>query len=98
MEITNQQKITPFLWFDSKVEEAVNFYTSVFKNTKVYSLNRLPAEVPGNPGKVMTATFELEGLKFMALDGGPLFKFTPAISFFVNCKTQDEVDYLWDTL
>jgi predicted 3-demethylubiquinone-9 3-methyltransferase (glyoxalase superfamily) len=85
------QKITPFLWFDGKVEEAVNFYTSVFKNSKIVSANKLGS-------KTMTATFVLEGQQFMALDGGPMYTFTPAISFFVNCTTQEEVDELWENL
>ncbi len=92
------QKITPFLWFDDNAEEAVNFYTSVFKNSKVLSMNRLPEGTPGPAGKVMTATFELEGQEFMALNGGPEYKFTEAISFFVNCETQAEVDELWEKL
>ncbi len=98
MAKNNQQKIAPFLWFDCKVEEAVNFYTSIFKHSKIISMNRLPGESPAKKGKVMTATFIIEGQKFMALDGGPLFKFTPAISFFVDCNTQKEVDELWEKL
>jgi len=86
------QKITPFLWYNGQVEEAVNFYTSIFKKSKILSMNRMP------DGKVMTSTFQLEGQDFMALDGGPQFKFTPAISFFVDCKTQEEVDELWEKL
>jgi len=89
-----QSNITPFLWFDGKVEEAVNFYTSTFKNSKILSINRLG----GAKGKVMTATFILDGQKFMALDGGPNFKFSPAVSFFVDCDTQKEVDTLWNKL
>ena len=85
-------KITPFLWFNDQAEEAANFYTSIFKNSKVSSINRMP------DGKIMTATFELEDQKFFALDGGPMFSFTLAISFFINCKTQEEVDELWDKL
>lgn len=91
---SNVSNITPFLWFDGKVEEAVKFYTSIFKNSKTLSVNR----VGGLKGKVMTATFQLEGQKFMALDGGPLFKFTPAVSFFVDCDTQKQVDTLWEKL
>ncbi|HSY62378.1 MAG TPA: VOC family protein [Cytophaga sp.] len=86
--------ITPFLWFDGKVEEAVKFYTSIFKNSKIVSINRLG----GGKGKVMTATFILDGQKFMALDGGPNFKFSPAVSFFVDCDTQKDVDTLWTKL
>ena len=96
------QKITPFLWFDDKAEEAVNFYVSIFKNSKVGSITRYgdeAAEVSGRPkGTVMTVTFQLEGQEFMALNGGPHFKFTEAISLLVNCKTQEEVDELWEKL
>jgi len=94
------QKITPFLWFDDKAEEAVNFYTSIFKNSKIRSVIRYGKEgaaVSGRPeGTAMTVTFELEGQEFIALNGGPHFTFSPAISFFVNCKTQQEVDELWE--
>jgi predicted 3-demethylubiquinone-9 3-methyltransferase (glyoxalase superfamily) len=92
------QKITTFLWFDNQAEEAVNFYTSIFKNSKIDSVARYGDAGPGPKGTVMTATFQLEGQQFMALNGGPEFKFTEAISFFVNCETQDEVDTLWDKL
>jgi predicted 3-demethylubiquinone-9 3-methyltransferase (glyoxalase superfamily) len=92
------QKITPFLWFDDRAEEAMLFYTSVFKNSKVGEVSRYGEAGPGEPGKVMSATFELEGQQFMALNGGPHFSFTPAISMFVNCETQAEVDELWDKL
>jgi predicted 3-demethylubiquinone-9 3-methyltransferase (glyoxalase superfamily) len=92
------QKITPFLWFDGQAEEAMNFYTSIFKNSKSGTVHRYGDAGPGPKGTVMSATFELEGQKFMALNGGPLFKFTPAISFFVNCETQQEVDELWENL
>jgi predicted 3-demethylubiquinone-9 3-methyltransferase (glyoxalase superfamily) len=84
------QTITPFLWFDGKAEEAMNFYLSVFKHGKVHSVT------PGRNGTMMSATFELDGQKFMALNAGPMFDFTPAISFFVNCETQEEVDELWE--
>ena len=93
-----QQKITPFLWFDNNAEEAVNFYTSIFKNSKVISLSRYGDTGPGPKGTVMTATFQLEGQQFIALNGGPHFHFTPAISLFVNCETQEEVDELWKKL
>ena len=83
--------ITPFLWFDSQAEETMNYYLSIFKNSKVLSVNRAD-------GKVLTVTFELEGQKFMALNGGPHFKFTEAISLFVNCETQQEVDEMWEKL
>ncbi|MCU1312240.1 MAG: hypothetical protein JWO20_3365 [Candidatus Angelobacter sp.] len=86
------QKITPFLWFDGKAEEAANFYVSVFKNSKVVSVS------PGPNGTVMSATFQLDGQEFFALNGGPQFTFSPAISFFVNCETQQEVDDLWEKL
>jgi predicted 3-demethylubiquinone-9 3-methyltransferase (glyoxalase superfamily) len=92
------QKITPFLWFDGRVEEAVNFYTSVFKNSEVVNMTRLPADAPGHTGKVMVATINLNGIEFMLLDGGPMFKFTEAISFFVHCEDQEEVDHFWNKL
>ncbi len=95
---TNQSNITPFLWFNGNVEEAINFYISIFKNSKIISAHHLPGDVPGKKGKVFTATIELDGQKFMALDGGPQFKFSPAVSFFVDCTTQKEVDDLWDKL
>jgi len=90
------QKITPFLWFDDKAEEAMNFYVSIFKNSKVGTVTRYGEAGPGPKGTVMSATFQLDGQDFFALNGGPLFKFTPAISFFVNCETQQEVDELWE--
>ena len=92
------QKITPFLWFDNNAEEAINFYVSIFKNSKVGKVSRYGDAGPGPKGSVMTATFELEGQEFMALNGGPHFKFSPAISLFVNCETQAEVDELWAKL
>jgi predicted 3-demethylubiquinone-9 3-methyltransferase (glyoxalase superfamily) len=92
------QKITPFLWYDGKAEEAMTFYTAIFKNSKIGSIMRYGAAGPGPKGAVMSATFELEGQEFIALNGGPQFTFTPAISFFVNCDTQDEVDELWEKL
>jgi predicted 3-demethylubiquinone-9 3-methyltransferase (glyoxalase superfamily) len=92
------QKITPFLWFNDQAEEAMNFYASIFKNSKVVSVNRYGDAGPGPAGTVMTATFQLDGQEFMALNGGPEFKFTEAISFFVNCETQEEVDELWQKL
>lgn len=90
------QKITPFLWFDNQAEEAMNFYVSVFDNAKIVNISRY-AEGPMQ-GKVLTGVFQLNGQQFMALDGGPEFKFTEAVSFFVNCETQEEVDYLWEKL
>jgi predicted 3-demethylubiquinone-9 3-methyltransferase (glyoxalase superfamily) len=92
------QKITPFLWFDDQAEEAMKFYTSIFKDSKVGRVTRYGEAGPGPKGTVMSATFELDGQEFMALNGGPQFKFSPAISFFVNCKTQEEVDELWAKL
>lgn len=96
------QKITPHLWFDYQAEEAVNFYMSIFKNSKMLSMNRYEGEgakVSGmSEGTVMSMEFELEGQAFMALNGGPVFSFSPAISFFVNCETQEEVDKLWEKL
>ena len=92
------QKITPFLWFDGKAEEAMNFYVSVFKNSKVGRVTRYGEAGPGQKGTVMSATFQLDGQDFFALNGGPQFVFTPAISFFVNCETQQEVDEMWERL
>jgi predicted 3-demethylubiquinone-9 3-methyltransferase (glyoxalase superfamily) len=92
------QKITPFLWFDNQAEEAVNFYTSIFMNSKIGSITRYGEAGSGAPGTVMMVTFQLEGQDFMALNGGPHFKFTPAISLFVNCADQAEVDTLWEKL
>ena len=92
------QKITPFLWFDDKAEEAMNFYVSLFKNSRVVSVTRYGEAGPGPKGTVMAATFQLEGQDFYALNGGPQYKFTPAISLFVTCETQQEVDELWEKL
>jgi predicted 3-demethylubiquinone-9 3-methyltransferase (glyoxalase superfamily) len=92
------QKITPFLWFDDKAEEAMNFYVSIFNNSKVVSVTRYGDSGPGPKGTVMTAAFQLEGQEFVALNGGPQFKFTEAISFVVNCETQEEVDKFWKKL
>jgi predicted 3-demethylubiquinone-9 3-methyltransferase (glyoxalase superfamily) len=92
------QKITTFLWFDDKAEEAMNFYLSVFKNSKVVSVSRYGDAGPGPKGSVMVATFQLDGQEFMALNGGPHFKFTEAISLLVNCETQEEVDRFWEKL
>ena len=92
------QKITPFLWFDGNAEEAMNFYVSIFKNSKVVRVTRYGDAGPGPKGTVMSATFQLEGQEFYALNGGPQFTFTPAISLFVNCETQQEVDELWKKL
>ena len=92
------QKITPFLWFDNQAEEAANFYVSIFKNSKIDTISRYGDAGPGLKGTVMVVTFQLEGQKFAALNGGPVFTFTPAISLFVDCETQEEVDELWDKL
>jgi predicted 3-demethylubiquinone-9 3-methyltransferase (glyoxalase superfamily) len=96
------QKITPFLWFDNQAEEATKFYVSIFKNSKILSVVRYDeagAAASGRPkGSVMIASFQLEGQQFTALNGGPIFKFTEAISFVVDCKTQEEVDELWKKL
>ncbi|BCP52458.1 VOC family protein [Kaistia sp. 32K] len=92
------QKITPFLWFDGQAEEAANFYVSVFKNGRLGQVSRYGDAGPGPAGSVMVASFEIEGLTFTALNGGPHFKFTPAVSFLVDCKSQEEVDYFWDRL
>ena len=92
------QKIVPFLWFDGRAEEAVNFYVSVFEHSKIVSVARYGDAGPGPKGTVMVATFQIEGQDFHALNGGPQFTFSPAISFLVNCETQDEVDRLWAKL
>lgn len=92
------QKITPFLWFDGKAEEAARFYVSVFKKAKMGIVSRYGEAGPGPKGTAMSATFQLKGQEFMALNGGPVFTFSPAISFFVNCASQEEVDDLWEKL
>jgi predicted 3-demethylubiquinone-9 3-methyltransferase (glyoxalase superfamily) len=92
------QKITPFLWFDGKAEEAAKFYVSIFKNSKIGKLVRYGDAGPGPKGNVMVASFEVEGQEFTALNGGPQFKFNESVSFVVHCKTQEEVDYYWDKL
>jgi predicted 3-demethylubiquinone-9 3-methyltransferase (glyoxalase superfamily) len=99
---TIMQKIAPHLWFDNKAEEAARFYTTIFKNSKILDISyygESTAEAARRPkGTVMTVTFELEGQSFMALNGSPVFKFSPAISFFVRCETQEEVNDLWEKL
>jgi predicted 3-demethylubiquinone-9 3-methyltransferase (glyoxalase superfamily) len=95
---TLAQKITPFLWFDRQAEEAANFYVSVFKNSRVVSVHRYGEGAPLPKGTVMTVAFELEGQKFTALNGGPIFKFTEAISFVVMCESQAEIDDYWEKL
>ena len=92
------QKIVPFLWFENQAEEAVDYYIKIFKNSSVKNIARYGEAGPGPKDSVMTVTFELEGQEFTALNGGPLFKFTEAISFYVKCTSQDEVDYYWDKL
>ena len=91
-------KITPFLWFDDRAEEAVELYTSIFKNSKIKEVSRYGEAGPGPAGQVMTVNFEIEGQEFIALNGGPVFKFTEAVSFVVNCEIQEEVDDLWEKL
>ncbi|WP_081675045.1 VOC family protein [Daejeonella oryzae] len=92
------QKITPFLWFDGQAEEAMKFYTSIFKNSKVVKISRYGEAGPGPKGSIMSAIFQLDGQEFYALNGGPMFSFSPAISFFVKCETQQEVDEFWEKL
>jgi predicted 3-demethylubiquinone-9 3-methyltransferase (glyoxalase superfamily) len=92
------QKIIPFLWFDGKAEEAMHFYVSIFKNSKAGSINRYGDAGPGPKGTVMVVTFQLDGQEFIALNGGPQFTFSPAISLVVNCETQEEVDAFWEKL
>ena len=92
------QKITPFLWFDSQAEEAANYYVSVFRNSKITRTARYGDAGPGPKGSVMTVEFELDGNQFIALNGGPHYQITPAVSFVVNCKDQADVDYYWDKL
>jgi predicted 3-demethylubiquinone-9 3-methyltransferase (glyoxalase superfamily) len=91
-------KITPFLWFDNQAEEAVNLYTSIFKNSKIKEVSRYGEAGPGPAGQVMTVNFQIEGQEFIALNGGPHFKFTEALSLVVNCETQSEVDMFWEKL
>lgn len=93
-----KQKIKTFLWFDNNAEEAMNFYVSIFRNSRIVEVVRIGDARPGATGSIVSGTFELEGQRFMALNGGPHFKFTEAISLFVDCDTQEEVDELWDKL
>jgi predicted 3-demethylubiquinone-9 3-methyltransferase (glyoxalase superfamily) len=95
---TIAQRINPFLWYDNQAEEAANFYVSIFKNSKVQNVARYGDAGPGPKGSVMTVAFELEGQKFIALNGGPQFKFNESVSFVVNCETQEEIDYFWEKL
>lgn len=92
------KKITPYLWFDTQAEEAANFYVSLFKNSKILSSNRFDESAPGTDAKIMLVTFQLDGQEFVALNGGPHFRFTEAISLFVDCESQEEVDRLWEQL
>jgi len=92
------QKITPFLWFDHQAEEAVGFYASIFPNSKIVKVVKYGEAGPGPAGTAMTVAFQLDGQSFVALNGGPHFKFTEAVSFVVNCQTQDEIDFYWDKL
>src|SRR5438874_3865108 len=96
------QKISPFLWFDSQAEEAAKFYCGIFKNSKIGKITRYPAgpanKIGREPGSVMTVEFTLDGVEFVGLNGGPQFKFTEAVSFAVNCETQEEIDYFWEKL
>ena len=92
------QKITPFMWFNDQAEEAAKFYTSLFKDGRILSISRNGEGEPGKNGSVVIVTFRLNGQEFMALNGGPVFKFNEAVSFFVNCETQEEVDELWEKL
>jgi predicted 3-demethylubiquinone-9 3-methyltransferase (glyoxalase superfamily) len=92
------QKITPFLWFDHQAEDAADFYTAIFPNSKIVRVVRYGEAGPGPPGSAMTVEFELDGQTFVALNGGPVFQFTEAISFVVHCRTQDEVDFYWSRL
>ncbi len=92
------QKITPFLWFDNNAEEAMNFYLSIFKNSKIGQVSRYGDAGPGPKGSFMVGSFSLEGQEFMVLNGGPHYKLTPAFSLMVNCETQEEIDYYWDKL
>ena len=92
------QRITPYLWFEDQAEEAASFYTSIFKNSKINEISRYGEGGPGPAGSVMLVSFELDGQQFIALNGGPQFQFTEAISFVINCESQEEIDYMWDKL
>jgi len=96
--INNAQKITPCLWFDNNAEEAVNFYSSLFKDTKILEVSHYGENAPLPAGTVLTISFLLEGQEFMALNGGPMFKFSPGVSFVISCETQDEIDHFWEKL
>jgi len=92
------QKIKPFLWFDGQAEEAANFYVSIFKDSKITNISRFPEAAPGRPGAVMIVNFKIEGQEFIALNGGPQFKFTEGVSFSISTQTQEETDYYWNKL
>jgi predicted 3-demethylubiquinone-9 3-methyltransferase (glyoxalase superfamily) len=92
------KKITPFLWFNDNLEEAIHFYTSIFKNSVIQNISYQGGDDPEKKGKVMSASFHLDGQDFLGMNGGPMFSFTPAISFFVNCHTQEEIDEFWEKL
>jgi predicted 3-demethylubiquinone-9 3-methyltransferase (glyoxalase superfamily) len=92
------QKITPFLWFNNNAEEAMSFYTAIFKDSSIENIARYSKDSPGQEGSVMTAAFTLNGQHFIALNGGPVYKFSPATSFVIDCETQDEVDHYWERL
>jgi predicted 3-demethylubiquinone-9 3-methyltransferase (glyoxalase superfamily) len=96
--MASKQKITTFLWFDNNAEEAMEFYTAIFKHSKILSVSRYGEAGPGPKGTVMVGAFELEGQRFLALNGGPRFKFTEAISLVIDCETQEEIDYFWEKL
>lgn len=98
IKVSNKQTITPFLWFDNQAEEAADFYVGIFKNSKILSVNRYGDNAPAPKGTVMTVNFMLDGQEFTALNGGSIFKFSPAISFVVHCHTQEEVDEYWQKL
>ena len=97
MEENSMQKITPFLWFDHQAEDAMNFYVSVFRKSKIVSINRYGDTGPGPKGSVMIVKSLIEGQEFIAINGGPQFQFSQAVSFVVNCKTQEEVDEFWES-
>src|SRR6478672_11426568 len=92
------QKIKPFLWFDGQAEEAATFYVSIFKDSKITNISRFPEAAPGRPGAVMIVNFKIEGQEFIALNGGPQFKFTEGVSFSISTQTQEETDYYWNKL
>ena len=92
------KKITPCLWFDNQLEEAISFYSSIFPDSELLTISRYPEGTPGLAGKVLTATFRLAGQEFIALNGGPMFKFTEAVSLSVDCKDQEEIDFYWNRL